>query len=419
MKKRFLILSILFYGIVGYSQWLPGVVAESGGVIPTEVRTYIFSAPTSTGNTNFQIPGWTVTPKAVKFIIVGTDATGDGFDDHNLIGEGFTDGVNEYGITSSAQDGAATSRTSKKMSSTGCVFVQDFESTPGELATANFTAWLSGGVQLNFTTAPAIEYKIIATFFAGDAISVYAGDASPGDHVTSVGFESNLIFTLTIGGNLPTTASGAGYVHSSGIATWDESTLKQGWIGSEWDDGNTNSQADFYVSTDSASGQIINSSIWWQSSIANVDALGWNFTNTDADDILFLAVDLDVDVDMGVVTVPTSGDISVTTPGWTPQFLGLFLTNHTATNTLATTIDASYGIGEVDATSEHSLSVTGENAATANHTSVRNTDVLHLEQADNTTIYNGSFDSFTANGFDITVNTNPASAMYYIWWAID
>ena len=63
--------------------------------------------------------------------------------------------------------------------------------------------------------------------------------------------------------------------------------------------------------------------------------------------------------------------------------------------------------------------MTGEDGVeTSNHTSVRNTDILHLEDADQTTIYNGSFNQFTSTGFDITINNSPASNMYYIYYVI-
>lgn len=400
--------------------------ATSGGggeepSVDTEFRTYIFSSPTSTGNTDFQIPSWTSTPKAAKFVIVGTDASGDGYDTDNSIGVGFTDGTRDRVSCSFAEDGISLNPgvTSVAKTQSNTLSIMLIATDASTVVGGVFVSWLEGGVRINFTTVAAAQYKIIATFFAGDDVSAYVDDASPGDHVESVGFESNIIFTSCSGTTAGTSSTGS-YTSSIGVATWDGETLKQGSIGVQWLDNSIFTNADFYCGNATVSQQTFSGANTWNSAISDVDADGFNFSDSNADEINYLALSIGTDADMGVVTVPTSGNISITTPGWQPQMLGFLLSNHTSVNTVVTNISASFGVGEVDATSEHSLSVTGKDGEnTLNvHTSVRNTNALHAENYEQTVLYSGDVDAFTEDGFDITIATNPASEMYYIWYAI-
>ena len=383
-----------------------------------EVRTYIFDVPTSAGDVSWVVPSWTETPVAAKFMLIATDGT-DSFDNGSAIGFGVTDGTNQGALQVAHADNQATSEVSRTTIDDGCISAVAPDQT--ELFEATFSQWETGGVELTWSGASIASntHKVVVTFFSGVDVEAHVSFYQQGAHVVDVGFASKLIFAGTIGSGSTNNREGFG-VMSLGVCSNGTNGLTQNYYGEEFTTGQADSDGGHNLGTGFVAAQVVVASVTWEAAISNIDSSGFNIGSSGSDQILFLCLNFDDDVDSGYDTIPTSGDISITDPGFTPQIAGVLFSNLTAIDTHATTGTPVLGIGEVDSVSENSVTIAGEiGVTTMNHTSVHSSNLIHTEDADQSDIADGAFDAFTANGFDVTMATWPGSAVYFIWWAIE
>jgi hypothetical protein len=377
-----------------------------------EVKTQIFDVPTSSGDVSWTIGGWSSTPVAAKFVMVATDGT-DSYDDNSVISIGFTDGTNEYSVIATSTDGGGTSAGYRE-NSTSDLFLFNYID-----ATAAFSQWESGGVEVTFggTQISSTTHKVIVTFFAGADVDAAVIQASAGDHVTSLSFSSKLIFSACHGDTINTNSSV--HILSQGVCTNGTNGLEQNFISNFWNPGQGTSTGSSFLETAHVAGQAA-PDIDWESAINTIDSSGFNLDSSNADDIIFLCLNFDEDVDSGYASIPTSGSINNTTPGFEPQFVGVLLCNNTSVDTKQNSGDLAMGIGEYDGTRENSVTIVGEDGATTmNHTSVHSSEIMHLEDADQSDIYDSSSITLDSSGFDVAFTTHPSSATYYIWWAVE
>jgi hypothetical protein len=383
-----------------------------------EVRTYIFDVPTSVGDHSFTVPGWGETPAAAKFVLIATDAT-DGFDNGSAIGFGVADGTNQGALQVAYADNQASSDVARGTIDDGCIYATTPDQT--ELFEATFSQWETGGVELTWSGASIASntHKVVATFFSGVDVEAHVSFYQQGAHVVDVGFVSKLIFAGTIGAGAVNDRAAFG-IMTFGVCSNGTNGLTQNYYGQTFDNAQANSVGGHNLGTGFSASQVNSSNIQWEGAISSIDSSGFNIGSSGSDYILFLCLNFDDDVDSGFDTIPTSGDISITDPGFTPQIAGVIFSNRTAVNSHSATGTPVLGIGEVDSVSENSVEVSGEiGVSTMNHTSVHSSNLIHTEDADQSDIADGSFDAFTANGFDVTMATWPGSALYFIWWAIE
>ena len=400
-----------------YYIWWAIEEAEEPDPGDIEVRSYMFDVPTSSGDHSFTVPAWSSTPKAASFVLINTGET-DGYDDASAIGVGFTDGTTEGNESTSFLDAVGTTDTYRSSDTTGVVW-------PAALDLyASFSAWESGGVELTWGGTDLAEWggygmQVMVTFFAGTDLEVDCFWASPGDHVESLSFTSKLILAACTGQTAGGTSDWGNL--AIGVCTNGTNGLFQGLVEHNNNDAVTTTELGSGIEDGSIAGQYDGS--WnWISAISNIDSVGFNLSDSDTDEILFLAMNFDADVDGGVGTVPTSGDISITDPGFTPSFACVFGSNNDAEGAWDSAIDPNgMWIGTYDGTSENCVGVTGEDfVGTSNQTSVHSSDIIHFEDADQSVEFNASFDAFTSSGFDITVNTQaPTQAVPFLWFAIE
>jgi hypothetical protein len=379
-----------------------------------EVKTQVFDVPTSAGALDWNISGWTETPKAAKIIIVATDGT-DSFDNDSEICIGFTDGTNEVAFNAYSIDGGGTSVGERLATSSACALI-GIET--GDI-TGAFSQWNAGVMELTWAGASIANtrHKAIVTFFAGDDVDAAVIVASAGDHVESLSFTSKLIFSVTHGNTIP--GGSAVHILTHGVCTNGSNGLEQNFISNFWSPGVGTSSGSCFLETAHVSGQAA-PDIDWETAISSIDSVGFNLDGSDTDDIGFLCIGFSDDVDSGYATIPTSGSINNTTPGFEPQIVGVLLANTTSVDTKQNTGDILMGVGEYDGTRENSISVVGEDEVTTmNHTSVHSSEVVHTEDPDQNDIIDSSSISFDSSGFDITFTTHPGTATYYIWWAIE
>ena len=382
-----------------------------------ESRSAIFAVPGSTGVQSFNIVGWSETPVACTIHLIGTDAA-DGFDNTSVLSFGVVDSVGgDFSVGVTDTDNLATSDTQRIIQ--GDAIVRMTEGGSSALYTGAFSAWETGGIELNFTGSPDATEQLLITFFSGDDVLSKAVSAQQDEHIESIGFASKMILTGCTGMGFPGGADH--YILTLGVCTNGDNGLTQNYIASssEWDAAATNASS--YLGTGKSSSQLHNKSISWESSIGSIDADGFTLSGSSgSDDLIALCLTFDEDVDSGYDTIPTSGDISITDPGFTPQVVGVVVCNNTALDTVKEAGNILIGVGVVDSNVEHSVHIVTEDyASTINATSVHSSSVIHGEDADQTEIFDAELDAFTATGFDLTVNTNPATATYFIWWAIE
>ena len=381
------------------------------------VRSAIFNVPTSSGTADFQISGYGDTPVAAKFVLIGTDAT-DGRDAGTIMSIGATDGTNDVVAGWWADDNLSGTTLRRYLQSDACIL--RLEAGASRVIEADFSSWLTGGVRLTWAGADLAtnNHQVLVTFFSGPGVQADVLTVSPGETVSSLSYEASLLFSGCAGTGPASDDAFGCLVH--GIATNGTNGLTQNAVCISQDDVATTTVVTRLLS-DHFAGQVFGTTPDWESAITSVTSTGFVLDSSDTDDFWVLAIYSPLDVDSGTVSIPTSGNISETTPGFEPGFVGLAALTVTALDTSDTSsADQVLSIGEYDGENENSVGTYSEDAVTTtNESSFHNSDILHAEDDAGTAIYDGGFNQFTANGFDITMNSWPGSAMYLLWWVTE
>jgi hypothetical protein len=156
---------------------------------------------TGTGTQDFEFTNFsadcTAVPCLAMFIL--TRATVDGVAaPHANIGVGFADGSQEVAVSVYAEDLANPTDTDRAARFGGEAFFLFSEAAVD--GSADFSAWLTNGVQINVTDAFADQYLVTAVIFGGIVDSemgkTQLGNVGAVADVTTVGFESDLVFFL-------------------------------------------------------------------------------------------------------------------------------------------------------------------------------------------------------------------------------
>lgn len=381
------------------------------------VRTEIFDCPSTTGSHAFDISGWSDTPVACKIVVVGRASAGYTAD--AIIGIGFTDGTTDYCISARANDSVSSSETSRATLNHIASALTSDSTTP--LWDADFVSWNTGGVDLTFSGSPSSSHSLMITFFAGADVEADVLGADPGTHVESLSFTSKLIFSAYTNDD-PDDGGYNRFTLSHGVCTNGTNGVEQNSFGYTFNNNVSSSEMEQAFTSGYIATYVAYTSIQLQTAISSIDSVGFNLSDTETYNVIFLCLDFDEDVDSGYAAMPTStADITNTVPGFIPQCVGIVSTRNTTLNTIdLTTAQTNICIGEYDGTTEASVSVSGEDAtASAGHSSHIGTSIIEMEDQAANDDGDFSFDAFTANGFDLTNNTPADAAGYYFWWAVE
>src|SRR4030065_1189114 len=133
---------------------------------------------TSTGTQDITISGCG-TPKAARFTLVraATDGTAA---NHAVISYGFTDGTRQFAISFEDENALATTETYQAKSSALVVRIGNGGADGTLEGSAEFSAWITDGVRIDWTDAPDAAYLLIVDLFGGTDLSVYAGEQDLG-----------------------------------------------------------------------------------------------------------------------------------------------------------------------------------------------------------------------------------------------
>jgi len=161
--------------------------------------TVDFTVPTSSGDfdiTTTDLGG--LTPKAAWFMNSRATTLGTSGDDY-LDEHGFTDGSNEYCITSIEETGSDYNDTNSTIWNDR-VLAETY--THGAEWSASFVQWLTNGVRINFDNAPSSAWKGTVVFLAGADVDVKVGHTlvpNSGSNSASVGFDADAVLFMSNG----------------------------------------------------------------------------------------------------------------------------------------------------------------------------------------------------------------------------
>lgn len=377
-----------------------------------------------TGTQTYTVSGFG-TPKAAIFI--ANEATVNQVSHADAsIGFGFTDGSRQFCVAAHSQDSQADSNTAHKTSTTQCIEIISSDAT--HIGYASFSQWVTDGVEINWTAAPDVTgWFVTCILVGGSDVSMYAGDFTASGsvttetNVTDPGFTPDSVILIGAGNDAYDTQDSptAQALFMLGFANWDGATVTQ--CSSNWqaDDAsatsvNRNLVSDLYANEHPAASYAIE--------IKDFDAQGfsaWTRIAGGAFKYAYLAMKFGGVAGhwAGIVTSPTTtGNKSVTTPGFKPQLvlqLPCTVTIKNSSRTSGSTGAGAFGLTAFDAASIFSTTVEDEDAAafmvTDSWADTRLVCRDYLQQI----IYVATFVSFDTNGW--TLNYTTASLSGRVW----
>jgi hypothetical protein len=306
--------------------------------------------------------------------------------------------------------------------------VQIFDPSDASLeAEADFSAWTSNGVTINWASAPDAAYLMTVVFFAGTDLSAYAdGEINLGNttdletDITGPGFQPDIVIAgMCLGVNNPGTISHGrnsfGFVHYDGVSTYTQRTIT-----TVTEDSKATTEVDSALRNDAIVVEISSAAAFdWWGEAGGFDSSGfsvWSRNNgANQRDLNYLALSFGGAVDswIGTHTTPTStGNDSETGPSFTPQFVLMITSLMEAHNTAYDDGRAgTIGLSVFDANDEYSTVVSAEDAsATSDSQSLSDDRAIVIPDDDGTLDIEATFVSFDANGWTVNYSNAPSTA---------
>lgn len=141
------------------------------------IRSVVANAITGGGPTqDFTISGFG-TPVAAM-IVVTSRASSFGVADEMQFSWGITDGTFEGGVAARDRDNVGTTDVKQLMFDNAMVRLPSPSGTTFD-AVAVFSAFITDGIRLSWSTIPSTAYQVIVTLWGGDDVSAAAGTAIP------------------------------------------------------------------------------------------------------------------------------------------------------------------------------------------------------------------------------------------------
>jgi len=368
-----------------------------------------------------------LTPKAALFVV--TKATSDGSAaTHAVLGMGATDGTNQWAIGNMARDAQSSTQCARRAMTDECVMIM-VDTGPSVDGEAAFSSWITNGVRIDWGDAPAAAYLLTVVFFAGTDLSVdvgtftFASTVNTDTDVTSVGFEADAVLFASHANPINDTGY-TSFFASFGIAL-NSSPVRQYSAAITDRHAQATTNINGLTSDDYAISILYNGSNYLAGEIGSFDASGFSCTtrvnNGGGEQIGYLALSFGgaVDFEAGVVATPTStGNQSITDPGFTPQAVLLGLSRCATLDTVETDqLDAGvFGISVFDEDDEYCNSTQSEaGVGTSDTQSLSDDSVVNLPEGDGTAGHVASFVSFDANGWTWNFSTTDTGSARQ-WW---
>ncbi len=395
------------------------------------IATTRVACNTGTGNqtiTTTDLGG--LTPKGALFLLsfASTDGTAA---DGATMSIGGTDGSTHWSTARSDQHGVTTVKSNDMHSVDAPIYMTN--DAGSLIADADFNAWTTNGVTITWATAPGTAYLLTVIFFAGTDLSIDSGSESVGNTVdlatdiTSVGFEADILILSISRVAASQLVQSNAYGQFGLVSNNRAGGIVQRCIAWSSRDNVGTSVIAVRNRTDSGITQShITGTLDWYGEISAFDSSG--FTITTRNDggnnshLKWLAIRLGstpLSSWVGTYTSPTStGNHSISTPGFTPQFVMQFLSLTEAADTTYTDNRAgSIGIGVMTSSAEYTMVITSEDAVTTTNTQSLSDDrAIVVPDGDGTLDIEATFVSMDANGWTVNYSNAPATAK--LFWAL-
>lgn len=351
---------------------------------------------------------------------------------HARIGIGFCDASGNGACTARrAEDGnTAVPETVTWGSTSRCVVYGHPTATTGGAPTLigtadpvdRTTSGVANGIRINWVDTPDAAYRMTVILFGGStSVAVGQGSIPTSPTLENIGFEPDVVFLSTQHGNYgAATSATLDYDIGLGFAVNDGSETQASIIGL-WDNATEPVDADAYVSTVEAGGEIVGGS----ENHASITAFSASGFTWDAESSTipshYLAIEFS-DARTSAVAVETlpgsTGNASFTGLGLQPEFVFGIANLMTAENSLTDGATASVEtLFAFNPTSEYSSAthqeegITITNPPTTNaNTRVENT-ALWLYEHTGTEAVDASWVSMDASGFTLNFSTATAGRM--------
>jgi hypothetical protein len=412
------------------------------------------AAATSNGLQEITIAdlGWT--PKAAVFEIIGATANATyradaAYGDGAIGGDG-AGGLNEWAYAATYEDGITSTSTDcgRAQRTDSCILIVEMaagartvrRATGDGNGSSGNPGPIANGWRVNWVSAPSQAYLIQVTFFGGADLQSHCNQFQLSTQDTAVditapGFRPKFVRFGGIGLATNPPTDGAAHRLLRGIAI-DDTGVPQ--AGCDWGCRNA-------VSTEQLQSVVVSNragvknnqtttGIAYTMEISDFDASGFTATARGGsggnDWHFYLALGLgDRKAWTAAVQGPasTGSDWSVTGPGFTPQLAGFFATNMASLDTAV--VDGpdceSMASAIFDGSQAFATLVTGFDGTTSGSDSAswsRNATLRTAEDSQSTVYDIAGAPAFTANGWTVAaadINAVPASAGYFVAWAIE
>lgn len=359
------------------------------GVTVAEVRV---AANTSTGTQDITTPDLGgLTPKAVLLIATRAVTDGVAVDGAGLY-LGMTDGTNTLNQAYEEEHGAPTSDVQSKTDLSSPPLLIIYDGTADDIieGSADFSAWITDGIRINWTDAPASAFLITAVFFAGTDLSAACllptslGDTTDlATDITAIGFESDVFIPMLC-------HSGTGVGMAMGLVHNNRSgTVTQRSVNYFSRNGQATLQVFSVMRADAGVAEYSTGGVFdWRGEFSSFDSSGFTVTTRNAGGNsrqmggLALRFGASPVVASKVYTSPTptsTGSHTDSNPGFQPQFV-LYLMNRAQTAAIVEgDADAGpFGILVTDADDTFSNTIASEDGAADSNTQSLSDDKLNL-----------------------------------------
>jgi hypothetical protein len=351
--------------------------------------------------------------------------TGDAYDAYanNEPGRymGFVDAAgNQVGLSATATNNVAASETSRASSQQWGLIVRN-------AANSGFTFYatlsiIANGVHVTVENGPDIPFIISVTLLTGADVEAYVSayewvsEGSP-ESVVGLGFQPNLMFVGVSGlGDGSSTNSQAR--SCLGMAGDNGSGIKQ--ISGPLYDRNSSTPSELYGGVyDKFASVGGNSGIGWTGNLDSFDADGWTGTLTSGafngigDAVFYLAVkwpDNNFDI---VDIVTTSGDITVPTSDYTPNYvMQMTFDRVTSKNVYVQTAIAGYTVNVFDGTDALSLQYRSQDGLAVTVIDNRTQTIISgRDYSSGANIFEADGWNFYKGGYELSIPTSVSGVL--------
>lgn len=387
---------------------------------------------TSAGNQDITIAGFG-TPKAALFICSVATSNGSAASDFNLSIGAATGAANEWCLSVNNEDGQPDTDTAATTDSDKCIRLNT-AGGPTVDGEAEFTAFITDGVRINWTNAPSAAWLLTVVLFGGTDLAAHANNVALGNSldnavdVTAPGFEPTLVIAVCQGG-LGMDANATSLQHSMGVVH-NGAGISQRSVGFRHSNGASEGSPDGRCTETYGILQVTTSAtLDWGGEFGTFDGSGFTVTTriagANSTSLMYLALRLGGSESgwVGTVDTPTSpGDDSETGPGFEPQLVLQIGSHMEAIDTAynSSPLAGALGLGAFSTNNEYMTAVADEDAASTTDTQSLSADTaIELPQDDGTAGLTAAFASMNNDGWTLNYSAVEGNAKKFFGLAIE